>query len=140
MEGDVIERRTSSAALWGDARQQTDPTPSTSQSLTTTPVAVPAYSNIFVTPPTEAEQRPPLVKTKEQDNPDIPASKLSQIKDKHDGEIQNFYFVSNWRPHYCLLFFALNVSQWFRNVTNLKRTVYSQRWGKNVNSSMHQIV
>lgn len=93
MEGNVIERRTSSAALWSDARQQTAPTSSSSQSLTTTPVNVPAYSNIFVTPPTELEQRKQLTKAKEAENPDIPASKLSQIKDKHDGEIQNFFSV-----------------------------------------------
>lgn len=91
MEGNLIERRTSSAQLWSDARQQTAPTPSTSQSLTTTPVAVSSYSNIFVTPPVpvDAEHRAQLVKMKEVDNPEIGTSKLSQIKDKHDGEIQN---------------------------------------------------
>lgn len=97
MEGNVIERRTSSAAIWNDARQESAPAPSTSQSLTSTPVGVPAYSNIFVTPPVDPEHRPPLVKMKETDDPDIQASKLSQIKDKHDGEIQNFVSVSN-RP------------------------------------------
>lgn len=92
MEGNVIERRTSSAQLWSDARQQTAPTPSTSQSLTTTPVAVSSYSNIFVTPPVDPEHRQHLVKMKEVDSPETAASKLSQIKvtDKHDGEIQNY--------------------------------------------------
>lgn len=89
MEGNLIDRRTSSAQLWSDARQQTAPTPSTSQSLTSTPVGIPAYSNIFVTPPVDPEHRPHLAKMKEVDNPEIAASKLSQIKDKHDGEIQN---------------------------------------------------
>lgn len=79
MEGNVIERRTSSAQLWSDARQMTVPSTS-SQSVTTTPVGVPAYSNIFVTPPGELE------KAKDADKSEIGASKLSQIKDKHDGE------------------------------------------------------
>lgn len=89
----MIERRTSSAQLWSDARQQTVPTPSTSQSLTTTPVAVSSYSNIFVTPPVDAERRSHLVRTKEVDSPESGASKLSQIKDKHDGEIQNYILL-----------------------------------------------
>lgn len=93
MEGNLIERRTSSAHLWSDARQQTAPLPSTSQSLTTTPVAVSSYSNIFVTPPGDADHRPHLAKMKEVDNPEIGASKLSQIKDKHDGEIQNYILL-----------------------------------------------
>lgn len=46
MEGHVIERRTSSVQSWGDARQSTMPSTST-----TTPTGVPSYSNIFVTPP-----------------------------------------------------------------------------------------
>lgn len=46
MEGNVIERRTSSVQAWGDVRQSTLPSTSTS-----TPTGVPAYSNIFVTPP-----------------------------------------------------------------------------------------
>lgn len=78
MEGNVIERRTSSAQLWSDARQMTVPSTSTTSPVATTPVGVPTYSNIFVTPPTEAE------KAKETETP----SKLSQIKDKHDGETQ----------------------------------------------------
>lgn len=93
MEGNLIERRTSSAQLWSDARQHTAPTPSTSQSLTTTPVAVSSYSNIFVTPPGDAEHRPHLVKMKEVESPESGASKLSQIKDKHDGEIQNYILL-----------------------------------------------
>lgn len=82
MEGNVIERRTSSAQLWGDARQMTLPSTS-STSLTTTPVsstAAPPYSNIFVTPTIEFE------KPREIEKPVNGASKLSQIKDKHDGE------------------------------------------------------
>lgn len=82
MEGNVIERRTSSAQLWGDSRQMTLPSTS-STSLTTTPVsatAAPPYSNIFVTPTIEFE------KPKEIEKPAVGASKLSQIKDKHDGE------------------------------------------------------
>lgn len=98
MEGNLIERRTSSAQLWSDARQQTAPTPSTSQSLTTTPVAVSSYSNIFVTPPVDAEHRPQLVKMKEVDSPESGASKLSQIKDKHDGEIQNYILLFQIGP------------------------------------------
>lgn len=95
MEGNLIERRTSSAHLWSEARQQTAPTPSTSQSLTTTPVAVSSYSNIFVTPPvqSDAEHRPHLVKMKEVESAESGASKLSQIKDKHDGEIQNYILL-----------------------------------------------
>ncbi|XP_055297553.1 probable phosphorylase b kinase regulatory subunit alpha isoform X7 [Sitodiplosis mosellana] len=78
MEGNVIERRTSTAQLWADARQQT--VPSTSA---TSPVTVPAYSNIFVTPP-DHDHRPHLERMKEVDKPEIAASKLSQIKNKHD--------------------------------------------------------
>lgn len=102
MEGNLIERRTSSAQMWSDARQQTVPTPSTSQSLTTTPIAATPYSNIFVTPPGDAELRPHLVKMKEVDSPESGASKLSQIKDKHDGEIQNYTFsfiIGHIRTH-----------------------------------------
>lgn len=84
MEGNVIERRTSSAQLWSDTRQQTLPSTSTAS-----PAAVPAYSNIFVTPPGENEQRGHLERSHEVDKPEIGASKLSQIKDKHDGETQN---------------------------------------------------
>lgn len=82
MEGNVIERRTSSAQLWGDTRQMTLPS-ETSTSLTTTPVsatAAPPYSNIFVTPTIEFEN------PKEIEKSTVGASKLSQIKDKHDGE------------------------------------------------------
>ena len=91
MEGNVIERRTSTAQLWADARQQT--VPSTSD---TSPTAVPAYSNIFVTPP-DLDHRPHLERMKEVDKPEIAASKLSQIKDKHDGETSklDFFFVRN---------------------------------------------
>lgn len=81
MEGHLIERRTSTAQLWADARQQT--VPSTSA---TSPIAVPAYSNIFVTPPEHDHHRHHLERMKEVDKPEIAASKLSQIKDKHDGE------------------------------------------------------
>lgn len=87
MEGNVIERRTSSAQLWSDARQQT--VPSTSSS----PAAVPTYSNIFVTPPHDHEHRAHLERSHEVDKPEIGASKLNQIKDKHDGETQNFFSV-----------------------------------------------
>lgn len=85
MEGHVIERRTSTAHIWSDSRQNTAPSPSTS---TTSPNAVPAYSNIFVTPP-EHDQRPQLEHTKEVDKSEITQSKLYQIKDKHDGETRN---------------------------------------------------
>lgn len=108
MEGNVIERRTSSAQLWSDARQQTAPTPSTSQSLTSTPVSIPAYSNIFVTPPLiDPDHRSQhLAKSQDSDSPEIAASKLSQIKDKHDGEIQNSKFLFQIGPShhtYCFL-------------------------------------
>lgn len=75
MEGNVIERRTSSVHLWNDAKQATLPS--------TSSTAVPAYSNIFVTPPSELEAR----KAPEKDA----AAKLNIIKDKHDGkkEISN---------------------------------------------------
>ncbi|XP_031629307.1 probable phosphorylase b kinase regulatory subunit alpha isoform X2 [Contarinia nasturtii] len=82
MEGNVIERRTSSAQLtqlWSDARQHTAPSTSTA----TSPTAVPAYSNIFVTPP-DYDHRPHLERSHEMDKPEIGESKLSQIKDKHD--------------------------------------------------------
>lgn len=123
MEGNIIERRTSSAALWGDLREQTIAAPSTSQSLTTTPVGIPAYSNIFVTPPVDAEHRPPLVKMKETDNPDIQASKLSQIKDKHDGEIQNSFSVSNWLAFLSPLF-PQCIFLMVQKCEKLKRTVF----------------
>lgn len=85
MEGNIIERRTSSAQLWGDARQHTEPSTSTAS-----PVGVPAYSNIFVTPPEHREpEHGHLERSHEIDKPEIGASKLSQIKDKHDGETQN---------------------------------------------------
>lgn len=131
MEGNLIERRTSSAQLWSDARQQTAPTPSTSQSLTSTPVAIPAYSNIFVTPPVvDPEHRSHLVKMKEVDNPEIAASKLSQIKvtDKHDGEIHNYIFCfklalithihTPFRSPYHLNVYRTGFPQWFRNARN----------------------
>lgn len=88
MEGNVIERRTSSATLWSDARQHTAP----STSSVTSPISVP-YSNIFVTPP-DHDHRPHLERSHEMDKPEIGESKLSQIKDKHDGETQNSFFVS----------------------------------------------
>lgn len=84
MEGNVIERRTSTAQLWADARQQTVPSTSSAS-----PGGVPAYSNIFVTPP-DHDHRPHLERMKEVDKPEIGASKLSQIKDKHDGETSKF--------------------------------------------------
>lgn len=70
MEGNVIERRTSSVHLWNDAKQSTIPS--------TSSTTVPAYSNIFVTPPSESEAR----KTPENDV----TAKLNIIKDKHDGK------------------------------------------------------
>lgn len=54
MEGNVIERRTSSVQAWSDMRQSTLPSTSTT---TPTPTGVPAYSNIFVTPPVVADER-----------------------------------------------------------------------------------
>lgn len=75
MEGNVIERRTSSVHLWNETKQ------STVSSASAT--AVPAYSNIFVTSPSELESR----KTPENDA----VAKLN-IKDKHDGKQQDFTF------------------------------------------------
>lgn len=69
MEGNVIERRTSSVQSWSDARQSTLPSTSTS-------TAVPTYSNIFVTPPGDTENRTITDET---------AANKIQIKDKHDG-------------------------------------------------------
>lgn len=69
MEGNVIERRTSSVQSWSDARQSTLPS-------TSTATAVPAYSNIFVTPPGDTENRTIT---------DEIATNKIQIKDKHDG-------------------------------------------------------
>lgn len=69
MEGHVIERRTSSVHLWNETKQSTIPSASST--------AVPAYSNIFVTPPGELDAR----KTPEKDE----AAKLNTIKDKHDS-------------------------------------------------------
>lgn len=80
MEGHVIERRQSSAQLWSDSRHNIDPSTST-----TSAGAVPAYSNIFVTPP-DHDRRPHLERMKEVDKPDI--GLISQIKDKHEGETQ----------------------------------------------------
>lgn len=113
MEGNVIERRTSMAQLWSDARQHTLPSTSTS-----TPVAaVPAYSNIFVTPPgTDVEHRSHLVKGKDVDNAESGASKLSQIKDKHDGEAQNFCFCKDCiyytKQNLLFQFFLSSFIQW----------------------------
>lgn len=74
MEGHVIERRTSTVHAWTDARQSTLPSTSTT--------AVPAYSNIFVTPPSEAE----IQSRKTPDGgPSESAPAKMQIKDRHDG-------------------------------------------------------
>lgn len=103
MEGNVIERRTSTAQLWADARQQTVPSTSSAS-----PGAVPAYSNIFVTPP-DHDHRPHLERMKEVDKPEI-ASKLSQIKDKHDGETSKFQFsVLNWQFYFTLNLFFFRI-------------------------------
>lgn len=75
MEGNVIERRTSTVQSWNEARQSTLPS--------TSSTAVPAYSNIFVTPPTELELQ--AKKTPEKDAGELAAAKLN-IKDRHDGK------------------------------------------------------
>lgn len=101
MEGNVIERRTSTAQLWADARQQTVPSTSSAS-----PGGVPAYSNIFVTPP-DHEHRSHLERMKEVDKPEIAASKLSQIKDKHDGETSKFHFFFRFKLAIFILHFLL---------------------------------
>lgn len=74
MEGNVIERRTST--VQGIVRQSTMPTP-------TTPTA-----HIFVTPPptSDAEHRPRLEKMPQVDAGDATTSKIQQVKDPYEGK------------------------------------------------------
>lgn len=79
MEGNVIERRTSSVQQWNEARQSTVPS--------TSSTAVPAYSNIFVTPPVDVDSK----KISDQDANELAAL---NIKDKHEC-MKNFDWVLN---------------------------------------------
>lgn len=81
MEGNVIERRTSSVQAWSEARQSTLPSTSASTALTPTPTGVPSYSNIFPVPA-------PVPDAERRVSPEEPSPTTSSDVQVRDGELK----------------------------------------------------